>query len=198
MPRSSALAGLSIHILPLGEEIENDVIEIIASNLQVHFSLPVTVLAGLPLPRKTFNSQRNQYNALDILKFMQSRNLSSSAKILGVANVDLFIPIFTYVFGEAQLEQSCALVSLWRLSRNRDGSSAPLPLFLERAAKLAVHELAHTFNLPHCKEEDCIMKFLPDLQAVDEQDLILCRYCSIFLEDKIQGTDDSSISDRDP
>ena len=100
--------------------------------------------------------------------------------------INLFIPILTYVFGEALLDDSCAVMSLWRLVSNSDGTRAPLSLFYERAAKLAVHELAHTFNLSHCDQEDCVMRYLPDLETLDRQDLILCHYCKLFLEDRIR------------
>ncbi|MBF0552446.1 MAG: hypothetical protein HQK60_18185 [Deltaproteobacteria bacterium] len=174
-----------IYVLPLGEEIGKDVIEIIAANLQVNFSLPAAIMAPQPLPDETYNAHRDQYNALSILKFIQSLPPPPEAKLLAVVNADLFIPILTHVFGEAQLDQAGAVVSLWRISRVNDGGAAPLPLFYERAAKLAVHELAHTFNLSHCLEPNCLLNYLPDLDSLDAQPLIFCRYCQMFLEEKI-------------
>jgi archaemetzincin len=108
-------------------------------------------------------------------------------KVLGVVNVDLFVPILSYVFGEAQLGKSCAVVSVKRIQYRKDGSKAPFSLYLERAAKLAVHEVAHTFALTHCRETDCIMKYLPDLDTLDAQEIILCRYCTLELSELTKG-----------
>ena len=171
----------------MGANIRGDVIEVIGANLQAQLSLRVDVLENIPVPESAYNADRNQYNALEILKKMQNMHRLEKEKVLGVVNVDIFIPILTHVFGEAQLGQSCAVISLWRISRNNDGSNSPLPLYFERAAKLAVHELVHTFNIKHCQDEDCIMKYLPNLKALDDQDLIFCKYCSLDLEEHILG-----------
>ncbi len=183
MGTSTRAAG-NIRILPLGNDIEEDVLTIIAANLQALFSLPVDVLSAASLPESAYHPVRRQYNAISILRDLRAGNDSNDVRLLGVVNVDLFIPILTYVFGEAQMEQSCAVVSLQRIRYRKDGANAPLSLYLERAAKLAVHEVAHTFGLPHCTEADCIMKFLPDLDALDDQPLVLCRYCALEISER--------------
>ena len=176
-----------ILVLPIGDDIGPDILEIIAANIQTNLSLPVDVLDSIPLPSEPYSPQRGQYNALAFLKILQSMKRSDGAKLLGVVKVDLFIPIFTYVFGEAQLGQSCAVISLWRLWRMNDGSRSSLPLYFERAAKLAVHELAHTFNLSHCDNANCILKYMPDLDTLDAQDLLFCHYCDLDLKESIDS-----------
>jgi archaemetzincin len=178
---------MRILVLPMGDNIREEIIKIIAGNLQAQLGLPVDVLPIAPIPDSAYNPKRGQYNALTLLKEMQKSNRPSDSKLLGIVNVDIFIPILTHVFGEAQLDQACAVISLWRLENNNDGSKASPSDFFERSAKLAVHELAHTFNIRHCREENCIMKYMPTIEALDAQDLILCRYCSLDLEEKLTG-----------
>ncbi len=172
-------------ILPIGDSVGPDVLEIIAANIQASLSIPAQVMLAVPLPPQVFDLKRNQINALTMLKDLRERSFPHGTRILAVTAVDLFIPIFTFVFGEAQLEEPFAVISLHRLRRHADGTPTPLSLFYERAAKIAVHEIAHTFNLGHCRETDCLMKFMPDLDAIDGQDLMFCPYCERDLRSKI-------------
>ena len=49
-------------------------------------------------------------------------------EVIGVFNVDLFIPTFTHVFGEAKQAGMHALVSLFRLAKGKEGHSLPSSL----------------------------------------------------------------------
>jgi archaemetzincin len=78
-------------------------------------------------------------------------------KILGVTDLDLFSPIFKYVFGEAQFGGKGAVISSYRLRGNIDGDSENgCPPLIHRLEKEAIHELGHTFNLRHCSDPDCV------------------------------------------
>ena len=175
----------TIKVLPLGPDQEEDVFGIIAANLQGQLSLPVDILPPSPLPESAYDPLRDQYNALDILRHMKSLDTWGNSKVLGVVTVDLFIPILTYVLGEAQLGNACAVISLKRIRILKNGDMAPLSLYFQRAAKLAVHELLHTFNLMHCKENTCILNYLGDLDSLDARELVMCRYCESVLAEEI-------------
>ena len=58
---------------------------------------------------------RSQYHSTAILQRMQSLSSEPERRFLGVTELDLHIPVLTFVFGEAQLGGQCALVSLHRL-----------------------------------------------------------------------------------
>jgi archaemetzincin len=100
--------------------------------------------------------------------------------VLGVTDRDLFIPILTYVFGEAQLSGRAAVVSLARLVD--DVALRGRPLLLERAAKEAIHEVGHAFGLVHCLWEGCVMGRSPAVREVDEKTAELCDDCRAVLE----------------
>ena len=64
-------------------------------------------------PRAAWDARRGQYETGRILKWLESRH-AGAAKVLGLTDVDLFIPILTFVFGEAQLGGRAAIVSTAR------------------------------------------------------------------------------------
>ena len=62
-----------------------------------------------------YDLPRGQYRSTPILQRLESLASEPPVHFLGVTAVDLFIPILTFVFGEAQLGGCCAVVSLQRL-----------------------------------------------------------------------------------
>ena len=170
---------IPVGIVPLGE-VPELVLKIVAANISVCFKLHARILPAVTIPEFALDKRRLQYDAGIILKHFESMNFNNCDKIIGVLNEDLFVPIFSYVYGEAKQGGKFALVSLFRLNKNQDGSFPAQSLFYERAAKVALHEFGHLFNLFHCDEKRCLMHFSGDIQALDKTPLYLCRYCSTF------------------
>jgi archaemetzincin len=106
-------------------------------------------------------------------------------KVIGILDVDLFVPILTHVFGEARQGGKSALVSITRLKDDVDADHPPTPLLLGRAAKVALHEAGHLYNLFHCMDEKCLMGFSGGLSDLDLRPLYFCRYCHAFLRDAL-------------
>jgi len=109
---------------------------------------------------------------------------SDTIKVLAITKLDLYIPILTYVFGEAQLGGRCAVVSFYRL-QPPDKSSYPSTILQKRIVKVAIHELGHTFNLTHCKN-NCVMKRSYNLKDIDKTSSSFCYYCNILLSDEVK------------
>jgi archaemetzincin len=149
-------------------------------------ALPVRVLRPLSLPEKTFHIVRGQYHSTQILEYLLSDHNSGAFRILGVTSVDLYIPILTFVFGEAQLNGKAAVISMFRPRGDADGTNIPLAVVLKRLIKLSIHELGHTFGLGHCREEGCLMGFAANLEKLDQKNLAFCRYCQVLLADYFQ------------
>ncbi len=132
-----------------------------------------------------YHEGRGQYFSTAILEEMDKRLPGDFLKIIALTRKDLFIPILTYVFGEAQLGGRCAILSSFRLnpvSRSPDN----LVLYQKRIIKEVLHELGHTFNLTHCRDKRCIMHYCRRLRDIDEKEAMFCRYCSLFLEDELK------------
>ncbi len=146
--------------------------------------LPVRVLRPRnPLPLHTYHVVRHQHHSTQLLEFLLNEDNSGAFRILGVTAVDLYIPIFTFVFGEAQLAGKAALISLARPRGDLDGVMPPKSVYLKRLIKLSLHELGHTFGLGHCRQEGCLMGFSANLEKLDAKPLTFCAYCQILLAD---------------
>ena len=164
------------------------VLNIVAANLQEILHVPVDILPTRQTPEFAYSDSRKQYHAALILKKL-AESRRPHPRILALVSVDLFIPVLTYVFGEAQMGGRAAVVSIHRLRQKEEGSRIALDTFYERAAKVALHEVAHTFDLVHCSQPECIMRFSSGPSDLDELPLFFCEYCEAFLEEAYRRYD---------
>ncbi len=137
----------------------------------------VRILPALPVPPESFEASRNQYYSTKILKVMLGEVPRDAFKLLGVTDKDLCIPILTYVFGEAQVGGTAAVVSLARLRQEHYGLTPDRPLLLERLRKESLHELGHTFGLVHCPLRECVMYLSNTVVDVDTRGRDFCTGC---------------------
>jgi archaemetzincin len=169
-----------IAIQPLGG-VRGDVVEVVAANLKAFYQIPTQIFLDQPIPDEAYDPHRGQYICYPILEFLGTQKPDHAVRIVGVVDVDLFIPILTHVFGEAQLGGHTMVISTYRLDKDE---KPVLPNCLyDRAAKIAIHELAHTFRLQHCREDGCIMNSFPVISHIDNKPVHFCRYCVTFLKD---------------
>jgi archaemetzincin len=175
-------------MVPLGP-IDPDILRRLRTALSKFLLLPVRVLHTQPLPPQTYHVIRDQYNAIQLLEFLIDQKENQAFRILGVTAGDLYIPIFTFIFGEAQLNGSTAIISVFRPRGDAGGPAPTRKIFLTRLLKLSLHELGHTFGLKHCLEDGCLMGFSSNLEKLDQKKLALCEYCLVLLQDffKDQG-----------
>jgi archaemetzincin len=130
-------------------------------------------------PAGTFDAGRVQHSSREFLRWLAARATQVEGRLLGVTDVDLFIPILTFVFGEAQLEGRAAVISSARLRHEEARVTAG------RLAREAVHEMGHTFGLRHCdgvegtgrRAQPCVMARSPSVRAVDAKSPRLCADC---------------------
>jgi len=125
--------------------------------------------------RPFLDSKRGQYNALKIL---QDIEYSDKAKYLLCTTLDLFIPIFTYVFGLAQLNGNVAIISSHRLENKYYGLPDDEVLLKERLLKEAFHELGHTTGLRHCQKYNCVMANSSTAEDIDVKTKNYCKDCA--------------------
>jgi archaemetzincin len=128
----------------------------------------------------TWDAARGQYHSTAILRLMErSWGLPSGpdARVLGVTVGDLYVPVLTFVFGEAQVEGNCATVSTARLREEFYGLPADEALLRERLLKESVHELGHTFGLRHCADWRCVMSSSYGVERLDIKTPQFCPAC---------------------
>jgi archaemetzincin len=129
-------------------------------------------------PELAFDSSRGQYNSTELLAQLLDETAGSDANVLGIAGVDLFIPILTYVFGEAQLAGRAAVVSTYRLDPVRYGLATNQRVLFDRLAKEAIHELGHNRGLVHCHQTTCVMRSSTYVEDIDLKSAQFCSACN--------------------
>lgn len=149
------------------------------------FGYPTEIMPLLQDVDFALDTARNQYHSTLILEKLASKAPPHAVKILAITHVDLFIPILTHVYGEAQLGGKACIVSTFRLKEELPPMKAQ-EVFLHRLVKEAIHELGHTFDLRHCPEHTCIMHYCRTERDVDQKSDELCRYCKILLQDELK------------
>ncbi|MEI6748755.1 MAG: archaemetzincin [Bacteroidota bacterium] len=82
-----------------------------------------------------YDPGRRQYNGDKLLREVIFLNIPGSFKTIGLFNVDLFIPILTYIFGQAQLGGRAAIASLFRLNNEQYGMKSDDSFLLYRLKK---------------------------------------------------------------
>lgn len=126
-----------------------------------------------------FDSSRGQYDAGRIIQEFERAN---SALSIICTTVDLFIPIFTFVFGLAKLDGKAAIVSSHRLENQFYGLPDNEELIGERLLKEVIHELGHLLGLRHCRQFDCVMASSTSADDVDIKNPVYCTTCQLILE----------------
>jgi len=171
-----------IGLVPFGK-VPDIIPKAICATVLGYLNIDTDIFLPQEYPCGAYDKERLQYNAGIFLERLEALPFTGYEKIIGVLDADLFVPILTFVFGEARRGGKCALVSLYRLGKNPDGTFPSETLFLERSTKVALHELGHLFNLVHCADEHCLMHFSGGIQDLDKVPPYFCRYCSVFLKD---------------
>ncbi|MGO9242259.1 MAG: archaemetzincin family Zn-dependent metalloprotease [Bryobacteraceae bacterium] len=115
---------------------------------------------------------RGQYYSSSVLAALPAPAAGRAA--LAVTEADLYVPVLTFVFGEAQLGGPRAIVSVHRLRDEYYGQPRDEAKLDARLAKEALHELGHTLGLRHCDDWRCVMA---SSHAVERLDLKECQYC---------------------
>lgn len=161
---------------------EQDFLEQIAKAVQAEFDFTVNIREGRIELGEYYDPARRQYNGNTLISIVDSMTFPESNKILGLFNVDLFIPILTYIFGQAYLNGKSGIASIYRLSNERYGMPKDEQILLDRTKKEVIHELGHTFGLIHCDNPICVMRSSTYLEDVDQKRQNLCHNCKTKLE----------------
>ncbi|MGQ9550906.1 MAG: archaemetzincin family Zn-dependent metalloprotease [Candidatus Bathycorpusculaceae bacterium] len=180
---------MKIGILRIGQ-VDSYTVSRIQENLQMIF--PETQCRLIdevsPIPETAFEMARGQYRSDVILDKVQSlaEKIKGLDRVLGIVDLDLFVPNLNFVFGEAECPGRAALISLWRLRPEFYGESARTEVFLERSTKEAVHELGHTLGLRHCTNVFCVMFFSNSIFETDRKRSFFCNKCYLEAEATIK------------
>lgn len=156
---------------------EKDVIDNIVEAITHEFQHPV-VFKQHDFDLSDFYSPgRRQYDANSILKELSNKFSPNSYKKIGLFRVDLFIPILTYIFGQAILNGNTGIVSTYRLRNELYGLQKSKVVENERLKKVVIHEIGHMFGLIHCPNPICVMRSSTYVEDIDQKSENLCPKC---------------------
>jgi archaemetzincin len=129
---------------------------------------------SLDRPQYAFNKDRGQYHATSIVRRL-SGLAQRTAPVVGVLDVDLFLPDAPYVLGEADRDAGAAVFSLARLSHG-DPDTVRRRTMVE-----TVHAAGHLLGLSHCTDFRCAMFLSRDAADADRKGPGLCASCRAAL-----------------
>lgn len=165
-----------IDIVPIGD-IEEPLLLFLKKNFFKTFNIEARIRRQRFDLSSVYDLTRNQYNSSGLLLQLIHDPPRETLKILGVTELDLFIPIFTFLFGEAQLNGIGAVVSAHRLHNPFYGLRENTDLLQSRLSKESIHELGHTFGLIHCFNLRCVMNTSTYVEDIDQKSAQFCRTC---------------------
>jgi archaemetzincin len=137
--------------------------------------LGVSAVVGkvaLQRPDYAFNKDRAQYHSNAIMRRLVTLLEPGQSMVMGITDVDLFVPDSPFVFGEADRESHSAVVSTARLRVGVEVDQLRRRLQVE-----AVHQAGHLLGLSFCEEPRCVMFFAQAPVDCDRKHLGLCNPC---------------------
>ncbi len=184
----------AIDIQPLGSA-ESDVLESLCIALREAFGVTVAVRNQAISIDRFYDERRGQYNSTAILNHLNQigkqahhgnpSHRRQQVQVIGVTPHDLFIQILTYVFGEAELGGTVAVVSYHRFRNELYGLPPDRSLVLDRIRKVAIHEVGHSLGLVHCSTQYCVMHAASYVEDLDLKGQEFCPLCRSSIETPI-------------
>jgi archaemetzincin len=155
--------------------------------IRARFGAEVQCAAALAIPEGSFDARRKQFSSVAFMMALARRVPDDADRIVGVTECDLFIPMLTFVFGQAQLRGSIALVSVARLRQEFYGIPPDAEIVEGRLEKEIGHELGHSFGLIHCPDRECVMSLATSIQEVDRRTAGYCHSCGRLVKQELKG-----------
>lgn len=165
-----------LQLLPIGA-VDPQLLEWLGQSLYDKFHMRAEILSPALDPSFALHAERQQYHSSEILASMQRYIDGNTWRLLGITPLDLYIPILTFVFGEAQLGGIAAVVSYHRLQQEFYGLPPDRDLLANRLLIESVHELGHTLRLTHCHDYQCAMAPSHAVEWIDIKDSGFCEDC---------------------
>ncbi len=164
---------------------DEEVLAIVETSLWQEFGFAIQRLEPLPEPSYAYDPKSGQYSSSLIVKRLVELCPADAVRLLALTEKDIFIPMLTFVFGQAQLKGPAALVSLARLRQEFYRLPPNRMLLTARTIKEALHEVGHTFGLVHCRDMGCTMSLATNVQQLDMKGSGFCTGCRVLLRESV-------------
>jgi archaemetzincin len=134
----------------------------------------ISIKKPITLPKTAYYPARNRYRADSLINFLR-RFTEAGHKAIGLTNKDISTTkdgIADWgVMGLGFCPGNACIASTFRLSK----TETDIQLF-----KVAIHELGHTFGLPHCAVKSCFMRDAEGGNPTKEEKEF-CTKCKSYL-----------------
>lgn len=167
----------ALQLLPIGN-VDQGLLAWLRGELIEGFRIPCEILDPPLDAAFAYHPERGQFHSSELLERMRGYIGNNTWRLLGVTPVDLYIPILTFVFGEAEMGGSCSIVSYHRLRQEFYGLPQDPPLLGRRLLTEAIHELGHTLELTHCQDYRCVMASSHAVEWIDLKEWTFCTDCA--------------------
>lgn len=178
--------GLAPMLSQDGSQVSDAVMEAIKETVEDVFPVRAQTLPAILSPPEAYDAARRQHSAPVVLTSLLAAYPTDPPKLLGVIQGDLFIPMLSFVFGQAQLGGRAAVVSMARLMPEFHGFKPDPQLLLQRARTVALHETGHLFGLTHCQTQECAMRLATNIHQFDLKRAALCPGCAAILLENLR------------
>jgi len=170
------LAGQGIILVSCGL-FEKKLTGRVAEDVSREFHYPVELRECSLDISHCYNPGRRQYDANALLTMISQKAPAEAVKVIGMLRVDLYIPILTYIFGQAELNGHTGVASLYRLRNEHYGLEPDYELLIDRFSKVIIPELGHAFGLIHCSNPVCVMRSSTYVEDLDQKHKQFCFRC---------------------
>jgi len=189
-----------IYLASMGAADE-EILAAVETCLGRRFDFEIRRLDPFPDPDYAYDPKAGQYSSSLIVKELVRECPADAVRFLAVTEKDLFIPMLTFIFGQAQLGGPVAIISLARLRQEFYHLPPNKVLLAARSIKETLHEIGHTFGLVHCPDKECTMSLAINIQQLDRKGSGFCRSCELSLREKmamlqVQGAGPASREDQ--
>lgn len=178
----------NLSIVPV-DEIDHQIISHLSYKLGIIFKLKICVKSWntiTDLGRSEFRFG-SRYSSTELLNYFSENTPEESGKILFVAVSDLYSPVFSKFFGEAQLNGKTGIISLFHLREEKEIRIQNAKILISRIEKEAIHEAGHLFGLIHCTDANCVMHLSSSIDDIDIKSSSFCKRCSEVLKNSTHG-----------
>jgi len=155
--------------------------------IRLYYGVQVLIGVCQSIPESFFVQLKTpRYRADSIIHYLRTTKPGHVDYVLGFTNQDISTtkkdksgrikqPVNRYtdwgVMGLAYSPGVACVVSTYRLKSNEQKLT-------DRTIKVALHELGHSFGLPHCENKKCVMTdAVESVRTVDQADPALCSRC---------------------
>lgn len=187
VPEGNIDVDKEIYIIPIGDDVDEKYLHSLIPKLERRFTTKVHVALDkrFPDPDHAYDYDQKKHVAMYILSDLIKVELPENSVVLGVCNVDIFVPESNYpfAFGQAQYGKNSkgAIISMLRMDpKSYVRGKANDELLIQRMQKTAIRQLGYVFGLRSSADPECVMYAPKDLDELDKQSDSFCIECQKY------------------